>query len=229
MNTASYVTDVVKRASKHVDQVIVIDDGSEDNTALLARRAGALVVNHNVNLGYGGAIKSCIEEARSRNVDVLVILDGDRQHDPEEIPQVLAPILEGRADLAVGSRFITYKHNMPLYRRFGIKVINFLWNLGSRVKVSDTQSGFRAYNRAALSNLSLSESGMSASIEILEDIRRSGLVIREVPISCVYGRSRPNAFAIKHGLAVAFSVGRIRIKAALSRSNPSESAVRHDS
>jgi len=217
-NTESSIADVVSRTSKYVDQVIVINDGSHDGTAKAARAAEALVVNHGTNRGYGEAIKSCFKAAKANAADVLVILDGDGQHNPDEIPELLAPILRGEADVVVGSRFLTNKHNMPRYRKFGIGVITFLWNFSSKVKVSDAQSGFRAYNKEIFETLPLSEKGMSISIETLEKARRRGASIKEVPFSCLYVPSTLNLKAISHGLGVAFSVVRIRLKSLFSAS-----------
>ena len=217
-NTEPFIAGVVTKAKKYVDQVIVIDDGSYDGTAEAAKAAGALVINHGANRGYGEAIKSCFEAARANDADVLVILDGDGQHNPGEIPQLLAPILRGEADLIIGSRFCTSEVSVPRYRKFGIRVITFLWSFGSRVKVSDAQSGFRAYNKKIFSNLRLSEKGMSISIETLEKARRKGAIIKEVPISCFYVPSTLNLKAIRHGLSVALSVVRIRLKSLWRRS-----------
>jgi len=211
-NTELSIADVVSRARKYVDRVIVIDDGSRDGTAEVAKAAGALVINHGTNRGYGIAVKSCFEAAEANAADVLVILDGDGQHNPDEIPRLLAPVLRGEADLTIGSRFIADNHNMPRYRKFGISVINFLWNFGSKVKVSDTQSGFRVYRRGVIQGVSLVETGMSISVEALEKIRSKGGTIKEVPISCLYVPSVLNMGAIRHGLSVALSVIRIRAK-----------------
>jgi len=214
-NTRPFISDVVSRARRYVDEVIVIDDGSHDGTADIAKATGALVINHSVNRGYGEAIKSCFEAAKTNDVDVLVILDGDGQHNPNEIPRLLAPILQGEADLVIGSRFLTSEHNMPKYRKFGIGVITFLWNFGLKVKVSDAQSGFRSYGKKIFENSSLSERGMSISIETLEKARRKKAIIKEVPISCSYVPSTLNFGAIRHGLGVALSVVRIRLKNSL--------------
>ena len=188
-----------------------MDDGSHDSTAEAARATGALVKSHSKNRGYGETIKSCFEAATANGADSLAILDGDGQHNPDEVPQLLAPILQGEADLVIGSRFLTNAHNMPRYRRFGIGVITLLWNLGARVKVSDAQSGFRAYGRKVFLNFPLSENGMSISIETLEKARRQGAIIKEVPISCHYVPSTLNLKAIRHGLSVALSIVRIRL------------------
>lgn len=211
-NTEPSIAEVVSKAKKHVDQVIVIDDGSHDATAEAARAAGALVISHDTNRGYGEAIKSCFEAAKTNAGDVLVILDGDGQHNPDEIPKLLTPILHGAADMTIGSRFITKERSMPRYRKFGIDVITLLWNFGSKTKISDTQSGFRAYSKKIFGTLPLSEQGMGVSIEILEKARRRRAIIKEVPISCLYAPSTLNPKAIKHGLGVAFSVVRVRLK-----------------
>ena len=214
-NTEASIADIVSKAKKYVDQVVVIDDGSRDGTAEAAKAAGALVINHGTNKGYGEAIKSCFEVAKANAADILVILDGDGQHNPDEIPQILAPAIEDKADVVVGSRFLANEQSMPPYRKFGISVITFLWNFGSKVTVSDTQSGFRAYNKRIFNAPALSEKGMSVSIEILEKARKEGVIIKEVPVSCSYMPSTLNLGAIRHGLGVAFSVVRIRFKNSL--------------
>ena len=197
-STEPFIRDVVSKAQKYVDKVIVIDDGSYDGTAEAARLAGALVISHDTKRGYGEAIKSCFEAAKANAADVLVILDGDGQHEPKEIPKLLAPIFNKEADVVIGSRFLetlqlTQQSQstqlMPRYRKFGISVITLLFNLGSRTKVSDAQSGFRAYSKKMLEISPLSEKRMSVSIETLEKARRKGAIIKEVPISCIYAPS----------------------------------------
>ena len=214
-NTDASIRDVVTRARQHVDQVFVIDDGSSDDTAEVASAAGARVISHPRNMGYGEALKSCFAAAEDNAADVLVVLDGDGQHNPDEIPRFLSPILDGDADLVIGSRFLTSEHNMPRYRRFGIKVITFLWNFGSKVKVSDAQSGFRAYRQNVLATIAFSRTGMSSSIEIIERARKKGVSIKEVPVSCLYVPSSINAQAVNHGLTVALAVIKIRLRSRL--------------
>jgi glycosyltransferase involved in cell wall biosynthesis len=211
-NTEAHVGEVVTKARKYVDEVIIVDDGSTDDTVNEATYAGAKVVGHDQNRGYGGAIRTCIREARRNDVDILVIIDGDGQHNADEIPLFIEPILKKEADLVIGSRFIKHEHNMPGYREFGIKVITWLWNVFSKVRVTDAQSGFRSYSKPLMQDLVLYEDKMDISIEILEEARRLGAVIKEVPISCHYTHSRISINAFKHGIPVALSAIRLRLK-----------------
>jgi len=211
-NTESCVAEVATKCLLHADHVIVVDDGSTDHTAEIAKRSGVDVISHERNMGYGAAIITGFKEAQRKDNDIIVIIDGDGQHNPSEIPLLLEPILSGEADLVIGSRFLSNNHNMPSYRNFGIKVITWLWNVFSKIKVSDSQSGYRAYNKTLFKDLTLSENGMSISIEILEKSRRKGVTITEVPISCHYTHSTISLNAIKHGLRVSLSVIRIRFK-----------------
>ena len=211
-NTESSIADVVSRARKYVDQVIVTNDGSHDDTAKIAEAAGALVINHDRNIGYGEAVKSCFKAAKVNGADILVTLDGDGQHNPDEIPKVVALILNNSADVVIGSRFLSNQTNMPRYRRFGIKLITFLFNFGSKVKVQDAQSGFRAYSNQALNTISATESGMSSSVETLIKARAYGLEIREVATSCQYHPLSSSMNPVIHGLMVALSVIKIRLR-----------------
>ncbi|MFC1907295.1 glycosyltransferase family 2 protein [Chloroflexota bacterium] len=217
LNTEHFIGDIVTRARKYVDQVIVIDDGSYDGTIEAARVAGAVVVKHGTNIGYGVAIKSCFETARASAADVLVILDGDGQHNPDQTPRVLAPILQGEADLVIGSRFFTNRHDIPMYRRFGIGVITLLFNIGSRIKVTDAQSGFRAYSRKVLGAFPIVQKGMGVSVEVIIRAREQGFSIKEVPISCSYHSKSLKRNPIIHGLSVALIVVELRLKSWIRR------------
>ena len=211
-NEARFIGEVVRKARGYVDQVIVIDDGSDDGSARAAKAAGAVIVNHGVNKGYGESVKSCFAAAKANHADVLVIFDGDGQHNPDELPRALAPILNGRADMVIGSRFLSGQTNIPRYRKFGIDVITWLFNVGSKAKVSDAQSGFRVYSRRILDTISLTEKGMTISVEVIIKAREKGFTIQEVPISCVYHSESSTSNPVSHGLGVALAVVKLRLR-----------------
>lgn len=211
-NEEAFIGDIVQQVRRYVDEVIVVDDGSRDATAAAARAAGAIVLKHETNKGYGEAIGSCFKAARDLDADILVTLDGDKQHTASEIPAVVEPVVRGEADLAIGSRFLSPDHqkDMPRYRRLGIKIITWLLNVGSKDKVSDSQSGFRAYSRRLVDTLQVSQKGMGISVEVIARARRAHLAIREVPITCIYHRESSTMNPLTHGMSVALATLRCR-------------------
>ncbi len=216
-NEEKTIARVVLEAQKHADVVVVCDDGSSDLTSEIAQRLGADVIRHERNLGYGGALKSLFERARELGADVLVTLDADGQHDPQEIPNVLKPIADGEADVVIGSRFVDADgtKEMPLYRRVGARLITKLVNGSSKNGVSDAQSGFRAYNRQALERLSVVEAGMGASVELLLEASKHDLKICEVPSSCKYSNGKvatSTEHPVRHGIGVVMSIIRLVVE-----------------
>lgn len=204
-NEEQFIGDVVRRTSQYVDQVIVVDDGSSDRTAEVAEAAGATVIRHKVNRGPGGAYRTCLKAARDNEAEILITLDGDEQHNPDELPRLLQPLLDGEADLVVGSRFLG-QYEVPRYRKVGIDIITFLYNVGSKGKVVDAQSCYRGYNRKALEGLCVTENGFGFSVELLVQARRNGLRIAEVPISCIYHEASHSMNPVTHGIEVALKV-----------------------
>jgi glycosyltransferase involved in cell wall biosynthesis len=210
-NEGQFIGDVVTKTRKYVDKVIVIDDGSTDNTSEAAEAAEAEVIRHATRQGAGAATRSGFEAARANNADVLLTIDGDGQHNPDEIPLVLDPILKDDADLVIGSRFIEPKTNIRVYRKFGIDVITWLYNFGSKVKVTDSQSCFRAHNRRVIDAVNITENGFGFSVQVLIQARKKGFVIKEAPISCVYHSQGSSLNPVVHGLGVAWSVIKLRL------------------
>jgi len=216
-NEEQTIARVVLEAQKFAARVVVCDDGSIDYTAKIAESLGADVVKHEKNGGYGASIRSLFERAHELNADVFVTLDADGQHEPNEIPAVIKPILEGAADIVIGSRFVNENGTaeMPLYRQLGAKLITKIVNGTSKNGVTDSQSGFRAYSHLALDRLNFFEDGMGASVEILLKASKQDLRVVEVPSTCKYNRSHVDTSTehpVTHGMGVVFSLIRLIVE-----------------
>jgi len=210
-NVERTIAKLVLEAQKFVDVVLVCDDGSTDSTAEIAERMGADVIRHDRNLGYGAALKTLFTVARELDADVLVTLDGDGQHDPAEIPRLVEPVLESKADIVLGSRFFDKENGVPRYRSWGIQVISRLTGAVSNHRFLDAQCGFRVYGRKALNGLNLVENGMGSSVEILMKADKQGLTVAEVSARCEYNEldKTSSQNALGHGASVLMSILRL--------------------
>lgn len=201
-NEEKVIGDIVKRSLAHADKVIVCNDGSTDSTARVAKESGATVISHKKNEGYGASIITLFDRAREENADIMVTIDGDGQHNPDQIPLLLSTMQENNVDVVIGSRFLDKNSGTPGYRRRGIKIITSAANFGADFKVSDAQSGFRAYSKNAIRSIRPTETGMSVSTEILLKISNKGLALAEVPITVSYNGDTSTHNAVPHGIAV---------------------------
>ena len=213
-NEEKTIAKVVLLAQEHVDMVIVCDDGSNDMTADIAKGLGAVVVRHDKNLGYGAALQTLFSKAKTLNACILVTMDADGQHDAREILKLIEPLIDDKADVVIGSRFLEKGNNIPAYRRFGIKLLTKATNRSEKGnKLSDAQCGFRAYNRKAIQSLALLESGMGVSAEILLKARNHGLRVVEVPVQVYYrGLETSTHHPFRHGLGVFSTIIRLVVE-----------------
>ena len=196
---------IITKLKKITDSIIVCDDGSSDMTAEISKNLGATVISHKKNMGYGVAINSIFQKSKELNVDLLVTFDADGQHRVEDIQKVIEPIKNNVADLVIGSRFLDKKSDVPNYRKIGIKVITQVTNASIKKKLTDSQSGFRAYNGQVLSQIFPSDVGMGISTEILIKSSSKGLRIMEVPITILYSGNTSTHNPVSHGTSVLFS------------------------
>jgi len=221
-NEARSAGDIITRASQYVDKVIVPDDNSTDDTVLVATKVEATIaMNHTNKRGAGANTKRGIDVARTLNPDIIVTLDGDGQHNPDEIPEVVKPIMDNKANLVIGSRFMLghYDNTAPFYRRVGIGIITSLYNIFSNQKVYDAQSCFRAFDVRALEVATMTERGFPFSIETLIKARHSRLKIVEVPVSCIYHKElglNSSMNPIKQGISLALATIKWRIRLELA-------------
>ena len=189
-NESPVIYNVLKSIPKKIRgislvDVVVVNDGSGDNTQFEAERAGFPTINHVINRGLGAVIKTGMEYAREKKADIMVTFDGDGQHEPSDIEKIILPIVQKKADLVIGSRFKKSK-NVPLDRFFLNWFANFITLLLYGVVTTDSQSGLRAFSKKALNVVDFKGERMDFSSEILLEAKRNNLKIAEVPIKAIY-------------------------------------------
>ena len=196
---------------EHVDEVIVVDDGSSDRTAHVAEMAGARVIRHHKNRGKGAALKTGFEAA---DADIVVTLDADGQHNPAEIPKLVEPILRGEADVVNGSRYLHGRdENTPRYRRVGQRILDRATNIATGLEITDTQSGFRAFSAESIPHFKFKDPGFVVESEMLSDAAEAGLRIVEVEVGVRYDVDGSTRNPISHGVSVLLRIiGDIELK-----------------
>jgi glycosyltransferase involved in cell wall biosynthesis len=194
---------VILKVRQHADRVIVVDDGSADRTADVAKMAGAEVITLEHNTGKAYALLLGLKRAGELDGKAVVMMDADGQHYAHDIPRIAAPVLTGDADLVIGSRFIEKNGQIPVYRRVGLKTLDIATNLGTQQKVTDSQSGFRALSRKALDYLDFKSDGYNVESDMIAHFAANGLIIREVPIGVRYDvPNKHKKNPVRHGMGV---------------------------
>lgn len=200
-NEERFIGSVVLKARKCAHTVIVIDDGSSDATAQVATDAGAIVLSHAVNQGKGAALNTAFRLLRDQRPNVVVMLDGDGQHLPEELDRLIEPVLAGEADVVIGSRYLENNSRVPGHRIVGHWMFNWITRLASGVSASDSQSGYRAFSLKAVETICFHSNGFSVESEMQFIVRENGLQLVEIPITIRY-EDPPKRSVVAHGLAV---------------------------
>jgi glycosyltransferase involved in cell wall biosynthesis len=200
-NEERYIGSVVIKARKYAHTVLVIDDGSKDYTADIAREAGAVVIVHAQNQGKGAALNTGMREVGRFKPDAVVLMDGDGQHLPEEIPILATPVLRGEADVVVGSRYLKQTSDVPIHRVYGHQVFNFITSQASGISLTDSQNGFRAFSPKAASQLTISSNGFAVESEMQFIANDQHLRVVEMPITILY-HAKAKRNVMSHGMMV---------------------------
>jgi glycosyltransferase involved in cell wall biosynthesis len=224
-NEENTVGGIVSEAFKYCKRVLVIDDGSQDQTAAVSLQAGATVIRHVIRLGAGGALSTGLKAALKTDCEALLTMDADGQHRPEEIPILLDPIMKRQADIVIGSRFIRRTSPMPLMKRMGNRALSIAASVAAGVKITDSQSGFRAYRREVLEYVIHRAWDYRWASEILVLASKRNFKIKEVPITTVYLPKRREGAGIKDGFRILYSTIRgARNTTGMTHANPKASA-----
>jgi glycosyltransferase involved in cell wall biosynthesis len=204
-NEEKNIASIITKLKNITDSIIVCDDGSSDMTSEISKNLGAIVISHKKNMGYGAAIRTIFQKSVELDSDILVTFDADGQHRIDDVNKILQPLENNEADIVIGSRFLDNESKVPNYRKIGIKVITQVTNASLKKKLTDSQSGFRAYNKQALTQISPSEMGMGISTEILIKASNKGLRIAEIPITILYHDDASTHNPVSHGTSVLIS------------------------
>ena len=181
------IASIVIKSKKYVDTILVIDDGSSDDTVAMAKGAGAVVLSHEKNMGKSQAIKNGFQYSLEHGYEYVITIDGDGQHNPDEIPLLLADLKEKKFDVALGIRYGDTTE-MPGWRKIGKRILDYTTSIGNGGKITDSQSGFRGFNRKALEAITPRLDGDAFSVESEQLIRShdAGLQMGSTHVSCRY-------------------------------------------
>ncbi len=191
-NEEKYIAGVIAKVKPLVETIVVVDDYSRDRTSELAKIAGAFVLRHPINRGQGAALQTGSDYALKLGADIIVHFDADGQFAAEEIPEVVAPLLAGEADVVFGSRFLGRKANLPAAKKYLIMPLGKIFNRCLGIHTSDPQSGFRAYTREVAQSFRIENNEFAHCSEILIKLSHSHWRIKEVPITVTYHRYGQN-------------------------------------
>ncbi|MGV8141882.1 MAG: glycosyltransferase family 2 protein [Candidatus Woesearchaeota archaeon] len=187
----SKVISRLKKAGYH--NVVVVDDGSKDDTYDVSFDAGATVLKHVVNRGQGAALKTGIDYSLDSGADMIVTFDADGQHRVEDIKAMINPVQSGKYDITVGSRFLK-SVDMPFFRRLTLKIAVLVVWFFYGAKMTDAHNGFRVMNRKAAKTINITSDRMEHASQIVEEIHKKNLRFKEVPVTILY-----TDYSMKHG------------------------------
>ncbi len=205
-NEESTISSVIRNAKTICNLVIVVDDGSTDRTVEEATKAQAKVVSHIIRLGVGAALSTGLRTASNHGAEIIVTLDADEQHDPKEIPNVIAPIVEGKADLVIGSRILEINSEMPFQKLVANIILSKLTSFASGIEIKDSQSGFRGMSRQVAESIKYDSTDYQWASEMIILLSKRGIRIIDVPIKTVYFKSRKRGAGFRDAIKILYNI-----------------------
>jgi len=186
-NEEKKIAEVVNSLKKnHYNNIVVVDDGSEDKTYEISKREGIYALKHSINRGQGAALKTGIDFALEEGADIIVTFDADGQHKAEEIKRLTSPIEKGEVEATLGSRFLDNKTKVPTMKKLTLKAGILFTRIFSGIKLTDTHNGFRAFSRSAAEKIQITQDRMEHASEIIDEIAKKHIKFREVPVTIIY-------------------------------------------
>ncbi|KON28378.1 hypothetical protein AC481_01815 [miscellaneous Crenarchaeota group archaeon SMTZ-80] len=193
---------VINGASQYCDSIIVVNDGSQDDTNREAKNAGATVANHLINLGTGAALSTGLKIAIREKADMVVTMDGDGQHDPNDIPMLIRPLIENKVDIVLGSRFLGNIKSMPFYKKIGNRFLSIITSMRCGKKITDSQCGFRAYSAKVFKSIIHDSTDYTWASEFLIRVISYDYKWIEVPIKTIYPKKRIKGTGLIDGIRI---------------------------
>ena len=188
-NEGKSIVNVIKSLKKEgYHNIVVVDDGSKDNTFQLCKKEGIYALRHVINRGQGAALKTGIDFAVLRGADIIVTFDADGQHRADEIKRLTGPVEKGEVEVVLGSRFLDNKTKVPFFKKLTLKGGIMFTRLFSGIKLTDTHNGFRALSRKAAQEIDIKQDRFEHASEIIDEIARKKIRFKEVPVTIVYSK-----------------------------------------
>lgn len=208
-NEEKRILPVIRKTKKFADNVIVVDDGSNDSTRKILEKEDVLVLKHIVNMGKGAALKTGCDYAKKHGAEILVVMDADGQHKPEDVPKLVHTLEKNNLDIVFGSR--QQNKRMPFIFRWGNQVLSRLTQGITKVKIQDTQCGFRAFTINAYRKIRWEATDYTIESEMVAKVGKNHLKYKEIPIQTIY-LDKYKGTTIFHGLKIGFETLLWRIK-----------------
>lgn len=185
------INEIRKQGYKNI---VILNDGSIDNTINICMKKKVILLNHIINLGQGAALQTGFDYCKKKGADIVITFDADGQFDPRQINDIVKPIINQDINVILGSRFLGKAINMSLTKKVVLKLGIIFTGLYSGIWLTDTHNGFRAFNKNALAKINITQNRMAHASEIIDQIKKSNLTYKEIPVTVYYNKQKSQGF-----------------------------------